>query len=97
MLELPPSFIHLPPEGYTYEVLPHKSNVIGIWTNSTYRFEHNGGLPSHCIWGFYNTREGQYYSPINSTKQGDSVDIHRTTPYSAMVRKLNPLEMALYG
>ena len=30
MIELPLSFIHLPPEGYSYEVLPHKVNIIGM-------------------------------------------------------------------
>jgi hypothetical protein len=97
MIELPLSFIHLPPEGYSYEVLPHKGNIIGIWSNSTYRFLCCNGMPSHCIWGFYNTRTEQYLAPINSTKPGNPVDIHKTTPYSAMVRNLNPLEMVLYG
>ena len=97
MIELPLSFIHLPPEGYNYEVLPHKSNIIGIWSNNNYGFVYRNGMPSHCIWGFYNTKTGQYLAPINSTKPGNPVDIHKTTPYSAMVRNLNPLEMALYG
>ena len=35
-----------------------------------------------------------YYAPINSTKQGDQVDVNNTTPYTAMQLKLTPLEMA---
>ena len=36
-----------------------------------------------------------YYAPINSTKQGEQVDIHMTTPYTAMQLNLNPLEQCL--
>ena len=31
LLELPPDFIHEPPEGYAYEVKPFKRNVVAIW------------------------------------------------------------------
>ena len=54
-------------------------------------------FPVRSIWGFFNTKTEEYLSPINSTKQGNPVDIHRTTPYSAMVPDLNPLEIVLYG
>ena len=30
MIELPPTFIHEAPEGYSYEVTEHKRNVI-VW------------------------------------------------------------------
>ena len=30
-LELPPDFIHEPPEGYAYQVKPFKRNVVAIW------------------------------------------------------------------
>ena len=96
-LELPPTFIHQPPENCSYEVSPFKRNLISIWLlNSTY-FHYCDGTAPPTIWGFYNTKTEQYLAPINSTKQGNPVDIHRTTPYSAMVPKLNPLETLLYG
>ena len=31
LLELPPDFIHEPPEGYAYEVKPFKRNIVAIW------------------------------------------------------------------
>ena len=33
--------------------------------------------------------------PVNFSKQGDTVDINRTTAYSAMQLNLNPLEQCL--
>ena len=96
-MELPVSFIHHPPENCNYEIKSFKRNLLAIWLLDYSYYNYTDNSPIKTIWGFYNSRKEQYYSPINSTKQGDSVDIHRTTPYSAMVRKLNPLEMALYG
>jgi hypothetical protein len=52
-------------------------------------------IESYCIWGFYNTKEQQYYAPINSTKQGNKVDVNDTTPYTAMPLNLNPLMQCL--
>lgn len=97
MNELPPSFSHQPPEGYRYEVLPYKSNVVSVWTVCNPGFVYNDGDPVRCIWGFYNTKKQQYYAPINSKKVGAPVDINDTTPYTAMQLKLNPLEYALYS
>ena len=39
----------------------------------------------------------RYSAPINYSKQGDTVDINKTRPYTAMQLNLNPLEAALYG
>ena len=50
-----------------------------------------------CVWGFYNTKSRTYSAPINFSKQGDTVDINKTRPYTAMQLNLNPLEAALYG
>ena len=49
------------------------------------------------VWGFYNTKSRTYSAPINFSKQGDTVDINQTRPYTAMQLNLNPLEAALYG
>jgi hypothetical protein len=87
---------HEAPEGYFYEVKTFKRNVVSIWLCSNTRSYFTDRIRLPTIWGFYNTRKRQYYSPLTSTKQGDPVEIDRTTPYSAMVPKLNPLEMALY-
>ena len=97
MNELPTSFFHRPPEGYSYEVLPYKSNVVAVWTVCNPGFVYNGGNAVRCIWGFYNTKKQQYFAPINSKKVGDPVDINDTTPYTAMQLNLNPLEYALYS
>ncbi len=97
MMELPLTFIHKPPEDCTYEIRQFRLHIISIWLCNYYNFTYTDDHPVKTIWGFYHTRKGQYYSPITSTKQGNPVDIHKTTPYSAMVLNLNPLESVLYG
>ena len=92
--ELPDDFPHKPPKGYRYTTLQFKSNVISIWTVHQHGFVYNGHTESYCIWGFYNTKEQQYYAPINSSKLGSEVDIKDTTAYSSMQLNLNPLERA---
>ncbi len=96
-MELPISFIHQPPENCRYEIKHFRLHIISIWLCNYYHFTYTDNYPVKTIWGFYHTRKEQYYSPITSTKQGNPVDIDRTTPYSAMVPNLNPLEIVLYG
>ena len=91
---LPNDFPHIAPEGYRYEVLQSKRNLISIWTVFERGFVYNDHCESYAIWGFYDTKKECYYAPINSTKVGDSVDIESTSPYSAMQLNLNPLEAA---
>ena len=93
--EIPIDFPHEPPEGYRYEAVRKNSTTIAIWTVCNPGFVYNDGNDVRCIWGFYNTKKGCYYAPINSTKQGDPVDINSTTPYSAMQLNLNPLMQCL--
>ena len=93
-MELPNDFPHTAPQGYRYEVIQSKTNVISIWTVYQSGFTYNGNAESHCIWGFYNTKQREYYAPINSKKIGNKVDVKSTTPYSAMQLNLNPLELA---
>ena len=95
-MELPVSFIHHPPENCNYEIKSFKRNLLAIWLLDYSYYNYTNISPIKTIWGFYNSRKEQYYSPINSTKQGDPVDIHTTTPSTAMVIKRNPLEMLLY-
>ena len=85
---------HEPPTNYTYETVQFKRNVVAIWILCHRRFDYNGGSITRSIWGFYNTKERQYYAPINSSKQGSKVELKDTTPYSAMQLNLNPLMKA---
>ena len=95
MLTLPNDFPHQPPEGYSYEVLTFKRNILAIWCCNHSEFSYNGGAVAKSIWGFYDTKKQQYYAPINSKKCGKQVDIESTTPYSAMQLNLNPLMQCL--
>ena len=97
MLELPDDFPHIAPEGYRYEAIQSKTNVISIWTVFERGFTYNDHNESYCIWGFYNTKKQQYHAPINSKKVGDVVDVNRTTPYTAMQLNLNELEQLLFA
>jgi len=92
---LPDDFPHKPPKGYRYATLQFKRNVISIWTVHQHGFVYNGHTESYCIWGFWCSKTGEYYAPINSTKQGSKVDVNQTTPYSAMQLNLNPLMQCL--
>tara|TARA_B100000035_G_scaffold1041_1_gene882 strand:+ start:427 stop:717 length:291 start_codon:yes stop_codon:yes gene_type:complete len=94
MFELPPSFTHEPPKGYSYEVKEHKRNLLAIWICDHNEYVFNSGAPVKCIWGFYSTKKQQYYAPINHKKCGEEVDISDTRPYTAMQLNLNPLEAA---
>ena len=91
---IPSDFPHKAPKGYKYRTLQFKRHVISIWTVHQRGFTYNGHSESACIWGFYDTKTKQYYAPINSSKQGDKVELKDTTPYSAMQLNLNPLMKA---
>jgi hypothetical protein len=87
-------FPHTAPKGYSYEYEDLKKNYTAIWIRNHYKFVYNGGDPVRSIWGFYNHKTRQYHSPINSKTVGDQVSIEDTTPYSAMILKLTPLQAA---
>jgi len=85
-------FPHKAPKDYHYEQTPFKRNITAIWICDDRTYDYNNGKPVRCIWGFYNSKTKQWHSPVNSSTVGDVVDPVRTTPYSAMLLKLNPLE-----
>ena len=95
-LELPPDFPHEPPKGYHYEVESFRRNVCRICIVNDGTFSYTD-VPPKSVWGFYNAKSRTYSAPINFSKQGDTVDINKTRPYTAMQLNLNPLEAALYG
>ena len=96
MIELPPDFIHEPPKGYHYEVEKFRHNLHRICIVNDGSFSYTDVAPK-SVWGFYNTKTRKYSAPINYSKQGDTVNINQTRPYTAMQLNLNPLEAALYG
>ena len=96
MLELPVNFPHQSPDDYSYEVEQFKNNVHAIWLHHHKDYVYSSD-PVRTIWGFFNTKKGEYISPINSKKPGKVVDIKNTTPYTSMQLNLNPLEHALYS
>ena len=87
-------FPHKAPNNYHYEQTPFKRNVTAIWICDDRIYDYNNGESVRCIWGFYNSKTGQYHSPVNSSTVGSVVDPNKTTPYSAMQIKVNPLEAA---
>jgi len=94
MLELPVDFPHKPPKGYSYEVESFKRNVISIWLLHHKKYVYAEGKSVKTIWGFYNFKKQEYYSPINSKTVGKKVDVNDTRSYTSMPIKLSPLELA---
>lgn len=92
-IELPPDFIHEPPEGYSYKVKAFKRNLLSIWLHHPNHYSYTSD-PVNTIWGFYNTKKRIYHAPISATKCGDQVDIEDTRNYTAMQLNLNPLMSA---
>ena len=95
MIELPSSFPHKPPKGFHYEVDQFRRNVYRICIVNDGTFPYTDVAPK-SVWGFYNTKTGRYSAPINFSKQGDTIDISKTRPYTAMQLNLNPLMAAFY-
>lgn len=97
MVELPASFPHTAPKGYTYEVENFNTRVVRIMLRHHKRYDYNLGKPVATVWGFYSPKKQVYYSPVNSTSVGNEVGIDETTPYTAMPILLNPLARQLYS
>ena len=90
-MELPPTFIHKPPEGYSYECDTPSRNLVRIWIINHYQFTYTSEQVK-SVWGFYKPKEQSYHAPINSKQVGEKVDIDSTRPYSAMRINYNGLE-----
>ena len=89
-------FPHLPPEGFSYSFESFNARYDAVWIINHAEFSYRD-TPPKAIWGFYSSKKGKYYAPINSKKVGKQVSIKDTTPYSAMKKNLNPLEAILYS
>ena len=84
-------FPHKAPPGFYYSQTQFKRNITAIWIHYDRQFDYNNGKSVKCICGFYSQKTKQWHAPVNSSTVGDVVDPVRTTPYSAMQLKLNPL------
>lgn len=93
-VQMIPAFKHKAPEGYLYEVEEFKRNVFSIWLRCDRKFDYNLGKPTRTIWGFYDTKKCQFYSPVNSKTVGKPVDFKNTRNYTAMPLLQTPLEAA---
>ena len=89
-----PQFRHKPPEGYSYEVEQFKRNIFSIWLRCHRQFDYNMGKPTRTIWGFYDYKKCQFYSPVNSSTIGKQVHFKNTRNYTAMPLLQTPLEAA---
>ena len=88
-------FPHLPPEGYSYSFESFNARYDVIWIVNHGEFSYRD-TPPKSVWGFYSSKKGKYYAPINSKKVGKEVSIRDITPYSSMRKNLNPLEAVLF-
>ena len=88
------NFPHKAPKDYSYEFEEFKRDVVAIWLRCHRKFDYNNGAATRTIWGFYDTKKQQYFSPINSKTIGACVNITDTRNYTAMPLKISPLEAA---
>lgn len=91
-----PEFPHKAPKGYSYESESFKRNVTAIWIVNHSHFDYCGKSHIRSIWGFHNSKTKEYFSPVNSKTVGKCVRIEDTTPYSAMIPNLTPLEQCMF-
>jgi hypothetical protein len=85
-------FPHKAPKGYSYEFEQYNTRTVRIMLCHHAQYDYNLGKSVSTVWGFYSSKKRVYYSPINSTSIGKEVNIHNTTPYTAMQIKRTPLE-----
>ena len=91
-VELPTSFFHSPPKGYSYEAKEFKRGFISIWLRCHRKFDYNNGASTRTIWGFWKEKTNEYFAPINSKTIGACVNIKETRNYTAMPIKKSPLD-----
>ena len=85
-------FPHKVPKGYSYEFEQYNTRTVRIMLRHRAQYDYNLGKSVATVWGFYSPKKRVYYSPINATSIGKEVNIHNTTPYTAMIPKQTPLE-----
>jgi hypothetical protein len=93
-IDLIPQFTHKPPKGYSYEVEEFKRNIFSIWLRCHRQFDYNNGKSTRTIWGFYDYKKCQFFSPVNSKEIGKNVVFKKTRNYTSMPLKQTPLESA---
>ena len=93
-IDLIPQFTHKAPKGYNYEVEEFKRGIFSIWLRCHRQFDYNLGKSTRTIWGFYDYKKCQFFSPVNSSTVGKVVDFNNTRNYTAMPIKQTPLESA---
>ena len=76
-------FPHTAPQGFSYQRTKFNTKFDAIWiiNHSDYSYTTK---TIKSIWGFYSPKTKKYYSPIDSKKVGEEVDIKDTSPYSSM-------------
>ena len=89
-----PEFPHKAPKDYSYQFETWNTRTIRIMLHCNKQFDYNLGAPTQTVWGFYNPKKKVYYAPVNVKTIGKEVDIHSTTPYTAMPLKQTPLTAA---
>ena len=92
ILEKPSNFPHTAPDGYKYEYQEFKRGVVSIWLHCLRKFDYNNGKPTRTIWGFWKSKTGEYFAPINSSTIGSCVNIEDTRNYTAMPIKYQGVE-----
>jgi len=79
-------FPHKAPKNYRYGTEKYKRDVIRIVLHCDRKFDYNLGQPTTTVWGFFDTKTGKFYRPINYKEVGKEIlDLESTTtPYSGM-------------
>jgi len=86
---------HQAPTGYEYWTDDYSKTIKRIWIRNISReFTYGGNKHPSSVWGFYCRRKRVFISPVNSNKPGKAVKPENTSAYSAIPRKLTPLELA---
>jgi len=89
-----PEFPHKAPKDYSYQFETFNTRTVRIMLTCHKQFDYNLGALTKTVWGFYNPKKNVYYAPVNVKTIGKEIDIHSTTPYTAMPLKHNPLTSA---
>ena len=85
-------FPHKAPQGYEYWSDDYSKTIKRIWIRNLTPMVYKDGQLASAVWGFWNRKTKDFIAPINSKKPGKVVNIHDTTPYTAMQLCLTPLE-----